>query len=906
MDIHDHSNISYEELLHLYSSLEIENKKLKRELRTILKRQDINKLNNDTQMGLNRTILNEKQTQETYLRMLLVSCPDLIFIFNKETVFLVGSKSIEKHLDIDDVNMLIGCTFNHIVEKFSSSVFTKELVEQVERIFIENGDSGNNDNIYEFVEIDNDNHKFKCDIVPIIRKNDEFAGVFLIMSDITSVVRKEIAEQESRSKSNFLARMSHELRTPLNAILGMAELSIRENLPKVAAEYVSAITQAGENLLDILNDILDISKIETGQLEIIPEEYTVSSLINDVINIIKPRVLDSQLCFTVDINCDIPSVLKGDVKRIRQIILNVLSNAVKYTDKGYVSLLTYMDESSENSGNLVIKIEDSGKGIKKDDLELIFEEYTRFDMIKNKGIEGSGLGLAITKNLVNAMNGEIYAQSEVGKGSIFTVVLPQEIINSENIAQVNNRDSHNVLIYERREICISSIEQTLNKLGVRYNSVSSVEGFHEGLTSNKYSYAFLESSLFYTIKSAYGFIETNTTVVLVAEFGDLLPLRSTRVLTTPIYSIPTANVLNGYSENTSKSSAKTKISFKAPGAKLLVVDDINTNLFVAKGLMQPYEMEIDLKSGGAEAIEAISSNRYDLIFMDHMMPKMDGIEATAIIREMGKTDPYYAKVPIIALTANTLYGVREYFIESGFDDFLPKPIDIGLLNEVLKKWIPEELQEEPVNNRQLSTNNKTEEVLQITGINTKRGLSLTGGIVEHYNKTLLIYLDDGYKKIEEIRSALESNDISLFITYIHALRSASAGVGAEKISAAADTLEQAGLEKNEEYIYTNIEKFLKDFEALLKNISESVHVIRDKHNKTPIDKDALNKTLHKLKTAFEDFDIDSINKLSNELEIISLNTSLEEEINRLMLYKLNGEYDKAVLQIDELSEGRFS
>jgi len=898
LNTHDYSNISYDELLELYSTLEAENKKLKRELRIVLKRQEINKLNNDNQMGLSRTILNEKQTQETYLRMLLVSCPDLIFIFNKETIFLVGSKSIERHLDIDDVSMLIGLTLSHIVERFGSSFFTKELVEHVERVFFENGNGGNNDKIYEIVEIDNDNHKFKCDIIPIFRKNDDFAGVFLIMSDITNAVRKEIAEQESRSKSSFLARMSHELRTPLNAILGMAELTIRENLPKVAAEYVSAITQAGENLLDILNDILDISKIESGQLEIASEEYIVSSLINDVINIIKPRVLDSQLCFTVNVSCDIPGILKSDVKRIRQVILNVLSNAVKYTDTGFVSLCVYMDEINENTGNLVVKIEDSGKGIKKDDLELIFEEYTRFDMIKNKGIEGSGLGLAITKNLVTAMDGEIYAESEVGKGSIFTIALPQEIINSESIAQVNSHDSHYVLIYERREICIKSMEQTMDDLSVRYNSVSSDEAFYEELSSNLYSYAFLESNLFYSIKSTYGFIETNTTVVLVAEFGDLLPLRSTRVLTTPIYSIPTANVLNGYPENTSRSSAKAKISFKAPGAKLLVVDDINTNLFVAKGLMQPYEMHIDLKQGGAEAIEAVSSNRYDLIFMDHMMPKMDGIEATAIIREMGKTDPYYSKVPIIALTANTLYGVREYFIESGFDDFLPKPIDIGLLNDVLKKWIPKELQEEPVINRQQIVYNVTEEELHIDGVNTKRGLALTGGTVDYYNKTLLVYLDDGYKKLKEIKSAAESEDLTLFITYIHALKSASAGIGAEEISAAADILEQAGKEQNEGFIYTNIDKFLEDFEVLLTNISDAILLVRDKHKKAHVDKEALKNILLQLKTAFVGFDINSINYFSNELESVVQNTHLEEEVNRLMLYKLSGEYEKAISAID--------
>jgi CheY-like chemotaxis protein len=279
---------------------------------------------------------------------------------------------------------------------------------------------------------------------------------------------------------------------------------------------------------------------------------------------------------------------------------------------------------------------------------------------------------------------------------------------------------------------------------------------------------------------------------------------------------------------------------------------------------------------------------------------MDGIEATARIREMGKDDSYYREVPIIALTANTLYGVREYFIKNGFNDFMPKPIDIGLLNETLEKWIPKELQEKPQNNRQLKTYSKDEGVFQIVGIDTRRGLYLTGGTVEHYNKTLLIYLDDGYKKIIEIKSALESKDLPLFVTYIHALKSASAGIGAEKISIAADALEQAGLDNNEEFIYEAIEKFIEDFEELLTNISDVIFIVRDKNKETSVDNDTLKNFLSELKTAFDNYDIDSINTITVELEELTNETSLENEISLLMLCKLNGEYDKAITKIDEL------
>jgi len=387
--------------------------------------------------------------------------------------------------------------------------------------------------------------------------------VLVFMSGLLGLIE---ANKANKAKTKFLAKMSHEIRTPMNAIVGMAELALRENMTSIVKEYIITVKQAGKNLLSIINDILDFSKIESGKLEIVPSYYLFSSLINDVVSIIKMKIADSGLHFDINIDNNIPNSLFGDETRIRQVLLNVLNNAVKYTKKGFISL-SASGEIKEGTVLLTMEVADSGIGIKPKDLKGLFDEFVQVD----KGFEGTGLGLAITKNLLTAMGGDISVKSEYGKGSTFTVKLPQKISSDELFDSIKN----------------------------------------DNLT----------------------------------------------------------------------------IKFNAPNAKVLVVDDTDANLKVVKGLMQPYKMQVDLCTSGAEAIEMVKANSYDILFMDHMMPEMDGVEATKLIRET------HTNLPIIALTANAVSGVREMFLANGFNDFLSKPIDTVELNVILEKWLPREKQE---------------------------------------------------------------------------------------------------------------------------------------------------------------------------------------------------------------------
>jgi len=915
-DIHSECNNRYNELLLKLSAADAENKKLARELRALEKRFEISKLNITTQSNVNKGILIEKRMKEMYLHMLLETCPDLIFMFDKDLEFQLGSKSIEEHLGISDVSLLQGRSLNSIIERYQPLMFTETVIELMKKTVSSGGVEKPND----YIDIEANTHIYRGNILPFFQSENEneFIGIFFIMTDVTDIAKKEMAERASRSKSNFLARMSHEIRTPLSAMMGMAELSLREDLPAAAVEFVSTIVQAGENLLDIINDILDLSKIETGQLEIIQTEYMITSLINDVINIIKPKTLASKLRFIVDIDCKMPCSFRGDVIRIRQTIINLLSNAVKYTEKGFVHFSIRTEYIDDNNVNMVIKVQDSGRGIKKEDISLIFDEYTRFDMSANKDSIGTGLGLAITHTLVTEMGGEINVVSEFGAGSVFTAIIPQEVISREELAKVENPESHNVLIFERREILIDPIIHTMNDLGVRYKLVSTDEEFYEELVSNQYSFVFLAAILYDKVKTKYESIETNSTIVLVAEFGDVIPTRNIHVLTTPIFSIPCANIFNGVTDNYTKSSSdKSSIEFTAPDAKVLIVDDINTNLIIAKGLIEPYGMHVDTCTSGSEAINAITSTRYDLIFMDHMMPEMDGVETTKRIRDMEDPDSYYKNVPVIALTANSILCSQDMFMTSGFSDFLSKPIETLKLNNILKKWIPVHMRvdcEAPP--RTISGGTDTADSIsagnsagsdavldKIEGIDVEKGVRMTGGTIEFFYETLASYSSDIVERFDLIRECIDTKDLKRYTTYVHAIRSASANIGADYVSELAFDLENAGINGDWEYILSHNGIFTTELEKLQQNIKTALSAYDDNEDgENGVDREnAIKKELGELTSALDVYDIVAVNDTVNNLLKLARTENEKRTIREISNHILLFEYDKVYALINSFT-----
>jgi signal transduction histidine kinase/CheY-like chemotaxis protein len=727
---------------------------------------------------------------------------------------------------------------------------------------------------------------------------------------------KEKAEALARSKGDFLARMSHEIRTPMNAITGMAELALRDDLPETAREHIITIKQASVNLLSIINDILDFSKIESGKLEIVPAEYLFSSLINDVINIIRTRVIDSNIQFTANIDCNIPNVLFGDEIRVHQIFLNILSNAVKYTKEGFVSF-NVTGVTHEDIVNLTIKVEDSGNGIKQEDIEKLFGDFIQINLISNRGIEGTGLGLAITRSLVKAMNGEISVDSEYGKGSTFTVTLPQRISRHEKLSFVENPKDKSVLLYEHRQIYALSILHTLEDLGVNCKLVTSEPLFSEETKNQTWAFVFVSSDLFENAVKILSQNKSNSKIIALAAFGEVFANKDLSVLTMPAHSISVANILNGVTtDSTSGKNKKIEVRFTAPGARVLVVDDINTNLKVAEGLLQPYKMQIDLCNNGQGAIEAIKHKPYDLVFMDHMMPEMDGVETVALIRAWEKEQQEKnaqlpeSEIHIIALTANAVLGMREMFMEKGFNDFLTKPIDVFKLDEILIRWIPEEKKEQGISSgEQLISSNEQNQDLIIPGVDMAKGITMTGGTRTGYLNVLSMFCKDAQERLSLLQTVPEAGDygLQLFTTHVHAMKSACAAIGAAHISALAAELETAGRNGDTEFIEKRLSAFAEQMTELVKNIrtaleADTAHNAVQPHESPESASSVLIPLLRELDKALKTQKTEAIDRITNQLTQQPLESGVKTALEQISDEVLIAEYGNA----GKILEGLFT
>ena len=707
----------------------------------------------------------------------------------------------------------------------------------------------------------------------------------------------------SKAKSDFLAKMSHEIRTPMNAITGMAELALRQKIPDAAREHIITIKQAGNNLLSLINDLLDFSKIESGKLEIIPGNYQFSSLIHDVVSIIKMRVVDSNISFVVNIDCNVPNSLFGDETRIRQILLNVLSNAVKYTKKGFVSF-SVSGEINEDTAFLTIDVTDTGNGIKQEDLEKLFGEFVQIDMASHRGVEGTGLGLVITKKLVNAMGGDINVQSEYGKGSTFRITLSQKICSPEPLAVIESPEEKSVLVYEKNKIYADSILYTVDNLGVVCHKAENDYELREKLQAKDYTFLFVSYTMLVNAKAMIKELNSKTEIVVLAEFGNVPSGINLEILAMPVHSISVANILNGLPDRFSYGSEEniSVVQFSAPKARILIVDDIGTNLKVAEGLMLPYNMQMDLCYSGAAAIEFVRKNQYDLVFMDHMMPEMDGIEATKIIREMGGENPYYANLPIIALTANAVFGTKEMFLSNGFNDFLSKPIDTIKLNAILAKWIPREKQEKLSTDAKIiedsSDSNPEAPKIEIEGLDVKKGITMTGGVFENYVRALAAFQKDGFQKIGEIKKCLETNNHSLYTTYVHALKSASASLGAYDLSEQAKALEDAGKQEDSKFIDSNNPQFLTSLETILNNIGKALNSL--KKEEIYVDFEVLKSRLCKLKEALDALDFGAIDEVSGNLQKFTQAPKIGEAVESILQNVVLGKYEEAGEAINSL------
>ena len=558
-------------------------------------------------------------------------------------------------------------------------------------------------------------------------------------------------QMETETKSQFLANMSHEIRTPLNAILGYGEMILRETHEDKVRNYAVNIQNAGDNLRDIINSILDITKIEAGKLEIYSVEYSTVQLIDNIISVTEALAEKKGLQFIADIDENLPSVMIGDETHIRQIIMNLTNNAVKYTKKGTVTFSVKLLEVEEDSPicRIYVSVKDTGIGIKEEDKQKLFEKFERLDQGENYNVEGTGLGMSIVVSLLSAMDSHIELDSVYGKGSDFHFVLTQCAVGQDRIGSFQDR---------RNEMVSQRIENA---------------------------------------------------------------------------------------------------DFIAPDARILVVDDLEMNLNVACDLLEPQQMQIDKAKSGQEAIDLVQKNHYDMILMDHMMPGMDGIQATQKIRDlaMEKQDAYYAMVPILALTA--MVGMKDSFIQAGMQDFISKPVEINQMIHAIKKWLPKD------KIRKIQHEN-------VAQVETPKAQEWEIGEIEHfdmavakqYNVSQQMFernLKDFYDSIEATREKIleyrATNDAQNYQVSVHGLKSVSKIIGAMELSQKALELETLCIDGKFDEAAQRTEELLAIYQEYENVLRSFLQIEEAELGKTVFTEEEYQEFLDRVKEAAESFDM---------------------------------------------------
>ncbi len=663
-------------------------------------------------------------------------------------------------------------------------------------------------------------------------------------------------EQATQSKSDFLANMSHEIRTPMNAIIGMSEMAMREPLSPAARDYINQIKTAGQTLLTIINDILDFSKIESGAIDIHETKYSPVSLISNIVNAITTRIGTKDVEFIVDILPDLPEELFGDPIRLNQIILNLTNNAVKFTRHGQIRLK--IDYAIEDQDRMILQaaIEDTGSGIRKADIDKLFDAFQRVDTNTTYRIEGSGLGLAITKQLLSQMHGDIQVESEYGAGSRFSFTLPQKIIKNKSVAVVKHPKTISSAGLIQNQYVASQLQLDIERLGVSYLPVDSEQDLSL-LHRYQINYLFIEHAMF--SDEAEKFIRAHPTItaVLLISYQTILEtdIPNLLVVRKPLYAMNIADIFNQELFSDSANENENPFDFIAPDATILIVDDNSVNLTVAAGLLEPLQMQIDTALSAQDAIEKVARHTYDLIFMDHMMPEVDGVEATHIIRRFYTN---YDHVPIIALSANAVDGAEKLFLSEGMNDFVPKPIELSVILSALRRWLPKD-KIKPVTPQAAAAPGQTQSV-HIEGLDIQAALKLLGS-----EKLFWEVLEDYYKVIRKkaayIQELEQAENWKNYTIEVHALKSASRQIGALKLSFLAARMEQAGNEEDAALIHKHTGEMLQQYLAFDTLLGEYFKKEDDvsKDVCLPLAKsEDLRQFFAMLRTAFENLDMDQM------------------------------------------------
>ncbi|MCH5291051.1 MAG: response regulator [Treponema sp.] len=623
-----------------------------------------------------------------------------------------------------------------------------------------------------------------------IRSHDEIAELYhsidITMIEVNTFIdalreEQKLAEdlrvsmEANKAKSNFLSNMSHEIRTPINAVLGFDEMILRESSDHSVLGYANNIKNAGKVLLNLVNDILDFSKIEAGKMNIMPVRYELGALLKELVDMISVRIKEKNLEFVLNVNKTTPSFLLGDEQRIRQVTLNILTNAVKYTDKGSVTLSVDWERYDDENVLLKIHVTDTGIGIKTEDMGRMFRPFERVDESRNRTIEGTGLGMSIITGFLKLMNSSLEVRSEYGKGSTFGFRLRQKVENFEGIGDFAQKYQQGATQFDR---------------------------YHE--------------------------------------------------------------------------------QFRAPNAKVLVVDDTKMNLTVFCGLLKNTQIQIDTADGGYTALDMMCQKRYDVIFIDHRMPGLDGIETLHAIQY--KKENKNQGVPCIALTANAIYGAREMYLEEGFTNYLSKPIDSAELERMLLEYIPRELvtfvdsaSGEAIENPVVD---EGAPFRGIEGVDVDKALGYCGS-AEVLSQALKDFYANITQKSAEIEHSAEMNDFKNYTILVHALKSSARLIGATQLSDQAAALEKFGDDKNIEEIVDRTPQLLVLYRSYERNLSQYMAQFAAPKDRPLISDAELQEALQALTEFVQAYDYISADDIILQLEQYSVPQDFAERYERI-------------------------